>query len=1558
MAQDLTDDRVVAGLRSPSFRQRRVDEFHQVSITVPPDLDNADGAVRSALAVVLLAHAGHDTIDLVVGGRGPVTVARRRLHPDESIGNLAAGWEDLTMASEALPVAVTVGHRLDSLRLPALAGVNESEWIRHHPLAIQVEAGHLTVTARDDVLNHSELAVFADHLLDALHALRDDPERSVSELSVRLPALRFEVTLAGDGDLERVCAVIEHWAAEIGLPLSVAAAQLGELDLRPSRPVPGPSQQGAVVVVVDEGPRSAPVRRLAPIAAPPFPVGTGRTPDGALVAEVNHNETREVYDEIFTQRRYMRHGLEIGDCDCVVDVGANTGLFTLFAHHAATGVRIHAFEPVEELVRALRANVAMYGVDATIHDVALSSTPGHRPLIFYPRSTLQSGLYADADADAEVVRRYSWNLASMRSNNGGVDDYQIERLLTDRFRSVPRTVRTVPLSDVIDSHGIGAIDLLKIDVERAEHDVLAGIRANHWPIIAQAVIEVHDVEGRVEALRSLLKAHGFETIVDQDPLFVGTDQYMLFARRQDHARRVGDRSDLAVVAARGWASRTSRPVMVAAGPRLSAPLRDRLQKAVAEHAELRFIDLAVAVEAAEGPLGPLDHDVAVGTAITRLVTAPLRTAAKAIAVDADGVLWGGVVGEDGAKGLRVDGPFAAMRRELAAHRARGKLLMLTSKNSPVDIRTAFAYHRDLGLQFDDFASMRVSWDSKSSAIAEMADELGVGLDAIVFLDDNPVERAEVAARLPEVTVVDLSGDPSGYVYALRATWALDSEQETAEDRVRADFVRRDVQRRAIASGAASTAELLASLDVTLEIVDSTDADIERLAQLAARTNQFNTTLQRHSLGDLRRLLGDSTVALSGRVTDRVGSYGLVSFLAARAEHDTLNVTDLFISCRALGRNLEWAIASEAGRRARSAGLPRVSLGARRGDRNTPALAFLERVAYLCGGDWNSDRLVAQVDADRLAAVNWRSVEVDQRSDPASASPLTTIARAAWPVGPASAKGSTPPHQVGQDRVVRTGLFVKPRTVTELRIASVFGDVLGVDPIGALDDFVSNGGDSLAAVMACSRLQREYDLDVPLDAVLECQTVASLALRVSERGGERARTSDAPPSDRATPGQRRVWAASRSSTAGDQIIPLAWAVDGPLDVDRLAGALQQVVAGNDALHTGLTLLDGELVRAPIVATGEVRSMDLMEEDIDTVSARFFGEPFDLECGPMVRALIVREGVSRSRLLVAVSHVAADGWSIGLLQERLGAAYGDEPASTPGSYDQYARRVHRAEMAGAFGGALAPRHSAAVLHRRGRAAPVRRVRPAFRRRSVPSTALQDLSRLDRTLAAMPSVPYLAAFQLVLAVRSQRDVNSVGCVVANRWGADQDATIGFLANIVPVDLHTDWSATTTDHLQSTAAAWRAALGRADVPYGLVQLARTGDPYRFEDPPFEALYTYQTAPSHPLRLRGCTVHPIEPTVWPLPFSTMLDVDARSDGVSLLWRWDESQLNAESVEALADAYLIALRMLSMLSGEPLTFVRDTLASILDEVDDRQRRRAVDVRQERLDALQIGAEDD
>lgn len=293
--------------------------------------------------------------------------------------------------------------------------------------------------------------------------------------------------------------------------------------------------------------------------------------------------------------------------------------------------------------------------------------------------------------------------------------------------------------------------------------------------------------------------------------------------------------------------------------------------------------------------------------------ADLGLAARCLVLDLDNTLWGGVVGELGSEGVAIgEGPdgeaYADFQEYVLALRARGIVLAVASKNDPEGARQPFLERADMRLKLEDFAVFVADWRRKPEQIAEIAATLGLGLDSIVFVDDNPAECAEVSAALPEVWTVCLDVPASERVRTLAADVHFELSALSREDAGRQASYAARAQAAELLAGAGTLEDFWRSLQMRARVRALEQNSLERTAQLVQKTNQFNLTLRRHSREQIELMAKEPrTICRTLELDDRFASHGMIGLaIALASEHDpdTAVIDTLLLSCRVIGRTAE------------------------------------------------------------------------------------------------------------------------------------------------------------------------------------------------------------------------------------------------------------------------------------------------------------------------------------------------------------------------------------------------------------------------------------------------------------------------------------------------------------------------------------------------------------------------------------------------------------------------------------------------------------------------------
>lgn len=286
---------------------------------------------------------------------------------------------------------------------------------------------------------------------------------------------------------------------------------------------------------------------------------------------------------------------------------------------------------------------------------------------------------------------------------------------------------------------------------------------------------------------------------------------------------------------------------------------------------------------------------------------------KCLVLDLDNTLWGGVLGEDGINGIQVDGDYPGKAFHLWNEGLKelmndGVILAICSKNNEVDVEALFAA-REMPLKMEDFACKRINWKDKATNIREIAQELNIGLDSMVFVDDNPTERELIRQLLPMVSVPEWPAQPYEFptFYAQLVKEYFSVYTLTEEDKKKTEQYRQNANRAQLQAQFTDMTDFLRSLDIQLTIAPATEITIPRIAQMTQKTNQFNLTTKRYTEDDIRSLLANGAQIWTLAVADRFGDNGITGLMIMTADGE---IDTMLMSCRVLGKGIEEAFIRE------------------------------------------------------------------------------------------------------------------------------------------------------------------------------------------------------------------------------------------------------------------------------------------------------------------------------------------------------------------------------------------------------------------------------------------------------------------------------------------------------------------------------------------------------------------------------------------------------------------------------------------------------------------------
>lgn len=323
----------------------------------------------------------------------------------------------------------------------------------------------------------------------------------------------------------------------------------------------------------------------------------------------------------------------------------------------------------------------------------------------------------------------------------------------------------------------------------------------------------------------------------------------------------------------------------------------------------------------------------------------LQPPKKVVVLDCDNTLWRGVVGEVGPEGISFDPAHHRLTAKLGRLADSGMLLCLCSKNEPEDVWAVFDQRADFGLKKDQIVASKINWMPKGQNIQELAKSLNLGLDSFVFLDDNPVECAEVRSTCPTVLTLQWYHENALAEQLIDHLWELDIHATTKEDRERTRMYREEFQRQEVQANSSNFQAFIDSLQLVVEFTEVAGEFVQRASQLTLRTNQFNFSTIRRNESEILDLQKNPNVDMRiVQVRDRFGDYGIVGLLIATDEPKGYTVDTFLLSCRVLGRGVEHRIASHIASLAQQRGHTAVRWIYKPTEKNAPAKLFLQKIA--------------------------------------------------------------------------------------------------------------------------------------------------------------------------------------------------------------------------------------------------------------------------------------------------------------------------------------------------------------------------------------------------------------------------------------------------------------------------------------------------------------------------------------------------------------------------------------------------------------------------------------
>ena len=508
-----------------------------------------------------------------------------------------------------------------------------------------------------------------------------------------------------------------------------------------------------------------------------------------------------------------------------------------------------------------------------------------------------------------------------------------------------------------------------------------------------------------------------------------------------------------------------------------------------------------------------EYFAAMGTMLSRRLFVLKTSPFKVVVLDCDNTVWKGVVGEDGVDGIEFDPARQRFHAKLLEQQKAGKILCLASKNEEADAMAVFDEREDSMIKREHLVAWRINWMPKSQNIREMAEELNLGMDSFIFIDDNPVECAEVRAGCPEVLVVQFPDDPEDIDKLTNHLWAFDNLTVTAEDQKRTQLYQQNLERDKVEQGEGDFQAFLQNLGLEVDLHPMTTEELPRVSQLTNRTNQFNASTTRRTEKDVESFVATPGCGcLTATVRDRFGEYGLVGVAMYKTTESHFEIDTILMSCRVLGRGVEHRVLNALGAKACELGLDSVHIPWIRTKKNRPVYQFLSQVS----GDSTppeGDTFTFVYDAGKLSGLELApSIELEgkkKKKTHAQVGTETALTRRGRILPEIITDFADATHiaariqeasSLGQ-RALKVP-YVAPRDELEEELSGLWARSLKIEQVGVLDNFFELGGHSLLAAQLVSQVHQDMGLDLPLRDLFENPTISGVAalIRKIQQGG--------------------------------------------------------------------------------------------------------------------------------------------------------------------------------------------------------------------------------------------------------------------------------------------------------------------------------------------------------------------------------------------------------------------------------------------------------------------------
>ncbi len=692
-----------------------------------------------------------------------------------------------------------------------------------------------------------------------------------------------------------------------------------------------------------------------------------------------------------------------------------------------------------------------------------------------------------------------------------------------------------------------------------------------------------------------------------------------------------------------------------------------------------------------------EYYAVIGTEIARKIHAIKHNPFKVIAVDCDNTLWKGVVGEDGALGIVIEEPYMEMQKLLIQKYNEGMLIVLSSKNNEADVWEIFNKNPQMLLKREHITSWKINWESKYIGLRALAQELNLGIDSFIFIDDSAKECYEMMANNPQVLTLQLPEEPKQIPMFLKHVWAFDKEKFTEEDKKRTRLYQVERQRQEVQRESIKLEDFLKELNLKVYINEIEEDEIPRVEQLTQRTNQFNLSTIRRTEADIEYIMKNPHMKCwTIQVEDRFGEYGLTGVVIIKLE-DTAFLDTFLLSCRVLGRKVEATVLSVLCNYCKGKGISKIEADFYLTKKNSPFEEFLDLSKWQLVSELEKCKryqiLVGDIDAsidyiechfceerprkqDEIcisevgATIETQAVQREQHflveptwqvniNNEEELLHKNYLMQLKYCTGKKLLEISKNAHKYKNNNQV----YETPRNSIEEKLAAIWREVLRVDRIGINDNFFELGGHSLKATSLISKIHKVLNVEVSLKEIFANPTIKGISEYIKD-SEESIYSSIESVEEKEyyemSSAQKRIYTLQQlepNSTSYN--MPGVLELEGNLDTERLKEAFKKLIQRHEALRTSFEVLEEGLIQKVHKEIKFDIEEHKSEEDkgIEEI-VRGFIRTFDLSKAPLLRVGIIKIQPNKHILMYDMHHIISDGTSMGILVKEFSKAYAGE------------------------------------------------------------------------------------------------------------------------------------------------------------------------------------------------------------------------------------------------------------------------------------------------------------